>query len=1554
MDNLTGHSIRGYELKEQIGKGGFGAVYRAFQTSVNREVAVKVILPAYANQPDFIRRFETEAQLVAHLEHPFMVPLFDYWREPEGAYIVMRLLRGGSLRQAMDTRRFTPDDVLRLAEQVGGALAVAHRNSVVHRDLKPENVLLDEEGNAFLTDFGIAKVKRGNDDDNDDEGDEGGLTGSPGYMSPEQITQEPVTPQTDIYSFGIILYELLTGQHPFEQANVSELIVKHLQEPLPGLYLHDESLPEALNAVVQRATSKLPEDRYPDVLALTVDLRAAIQHSDVSVDTSEMVMVDLSALVNPYKGLRAFEESDAADFFGREALVAQLVGRMYEAHEYGRFLAVVGPSGSGKSSAVKAGMLPALRWGEVPGSESWFIAEMVPGIDPIQQLEAALIGVAYYAPRALDQQLRANERGLVHAVNGILPPDTEMLLVIDQFEEAFTLVKEEAERVRFLDLLRYAIIDPESRIRIIVTLRADFYDRPLLYEGFGTMMRSRTEVVLPLSAGELERAITGPAQRVGLEVDSDLVAALIADVREEPGALPLLQYVLTEVFERREGSRLTLAAYEASGGALGALARRADDLYNVMGQQQRAVTRQLFLRLVTLGEGAEDTRRRVAWAELHAITPDAEVLQGVLERFGRFRLLSFDRDAQTREPTIEVAHEALIREWQQLRTWLDESRADVRMQRTLSAAAAEWENSGQDSSFLLRGNRLAQYEEWVPQTDLALSAAEKGYFKASLAQREVLRAQEAERAARERELERQSQVRLRILVVVMSLAFVGALILSAVAFNQQQIAAVERDNARVAAITATVAQGQAQNEANRSLTQVAIAETAVKEADTQRDIAEFEALTSRSLALASNASQLEATGSTSLALALALEANLGLASPPDQAQRVLGRIAYAPGLIRRLDDGVALGHEAPVESVAFSPDGTRLLSASTDGGLILWDAETAQPLLLLQAHILPVTSVVFTPDGQGALSGSWDQSVILWDLQAGEPIQTFGGLGSDAGHRGRVSAVRVSTDGVRAVSGSTDGLIVWDLMAGELLRRIPQAGAVEALDISPDGQQALVGTEDNNVTLWDLNTGQPLGDFAGHLASVRAVAFSRDGKQALSASRDGAVLLWDLTEGRLAGRLESVDGMGHSLVINALRFTPDGRYAVTVSDDETAILWDLSLRVPLRTLGLEGEHAGPVNDVALHPSGGVAAVGVEDGSVLLWALRDSAVIWQQTAAAVGAESAVVQVAASADSTRLLAAMEEEGLLVCNTESCANPVPLPLPETDIADGVRLRSAVISPEGTRALSGDDQGRVLLWDLETGAVLRVLDGHTDEVRAVVFMPDGRRALSASDDTTLIMWDLETGEALRTLSGGHDRRVLSAAVSADGARALSGGADRLMVLWDLESGEVLHRFEGHARRVLSVAFSPDGRLGLSGSDDADIILWDLESSLEVRRFDVRSAGEPTAVTTVAFSPDGALAASAEESGAVTLWDPARGQPVRRFEVSNSIATSLSFVSDATLPSLVFSTRTGELLRVHAPSLVGLIEWVRANRYVPSLTPEQQRQYGILSAEASAVLDAD
>jgi WD40 repeat protein/serine/threonine protein kinase len=1520
MEDLSGRIVKGYELRRLIGEGGFGAVYLAHQRLIGREVAVKIILPQYANQPDFIRRFETEAQLVARLEHPHIVPLYDYWREPSGAYLVMRYLRGGSLHHSLKAEGpWKPQRIAEMLTQIAAALTVAHRQGVIHRDLKPENILMDENSNAYLSDFGIAKDLGMRDSITQNNA----IVGSPAYISPEQIKGGQPTPQTDIYMMGILLYEALTGQHPYPEATAASLLYKHLSEPIPDLSTINPDLPLALNTVIQRATAKEAEARYSDVLELASDFRRALRSERLLTESDERSITSgtltLPEPENPYKGLRAFQQADAGDFYGRETLTQKLVERLKENTPHSRFLAVVGPSGSGKSSVVKAGLIPALQKGATPGSDKWFIVEMVPGIDPMEELEATLLRVAVNPPDSLLNQLNEDERGFVRAVKRVLPgDDSELLLFIDQFEELFTLVDEEEKRTHLMDSLIAAVTDARSRIRVVITLRADFYDRPLNYVRFGELMQARTEIVLPLTTDEIEAAVSRPADRAGLQMERGLVTAIVADVKEQPGALPLLQYALTELYERREGRALTLAAYNDIGGTMGALARRAEELFAGLGKDGQAAARQIFLRLVTLGEGTEDTRRRVFQSELISLGGDRDTMEMVLDSFGRYRLLTFDNDPQTRQSTVEVAHEALIRQWTRLRDWLSESREDLRLQRRVSAAAQDWMESKNDQSFLARGSYLDQLEAWFDNTDLAMTEAEREYIHASTVLRERQRAEEAERQRREEELEQRSQNRLRALVVVMAAALVVALILSGIA-----------------------------------ITQGAAAREAQSEAEIARVEAEGNAQEARSLALAANARNALAENNPMLAVALGIESSEVYQPPDVEVVRVLASAVYAPGVRHRLTgheasvmavayspdgqtaasagaDGTlrvwdALGGtlrwEAEIEgivtSVAFSPDGREILSSGTDNLMRLWDATDGELIREYEGHEDTVTDVAFSPDGETALSGSLDRTMILWNIENGEIVREFDSTNDEENPLGAITVVAFSPDGTKVLAGTVDETIantgddytdrtvrVWDIESGEQLQRIaPASGFIRAADFSPDSERVVVGiwdgTNDGTLRIYDIDSGEEIRRIYAHSDIVSGVGYSPDGRYLVSSSWDNTLRVWDAQTGVEVRRFT---GFGERLL--GFAFSSDGEYVVTATGnignneiqtdrenarDKSVWVIDMRNRAEIRTLS---GHQDWVWEIDTSPDGRFIASG--SGPLRPPANDTSVRVWE---AQTGEEVHVLEA-----------------------------------HTDTVDGVAF-----SPDGETLLSGSWDSQVILWNVETGGLVREFEGHEGRVTSV----DLGETLAVSGDHlgTIILWDVETGEEIRQISVELDddasEEIGSVALNQDESRILATFADGRMRLFDVGTGDELVIYQGHTDQANIAVFSPDETRIASSSWDSTVRLWDTETGEQIRQF----TGHSGAVLTVAFSPDGQTLFTGGADETIRAWDVGTGEELRRFTGHTNWIASIKLMPDGRSMVSGAQDNTIKLWRVDR-NVEDLLIWAEDNRYVRTLTCDEQRQF--------------
>lgn len=1542
---LTGKLVKGYEFGELLGQGGFGVVYRAHQSVVSRDVAVKVVSPKYANQPEFIRRFESEAQVVARLEHPHIVPLYDFWREPDSTCLVMRFLRAGSLRDLIEKQGMLDTAMVsKVLEQIGRALKFAHDSGVVHQDIKADNIFLDDDGNAYLSDFGIAKEVGADASD-----DSGTLVGTPAYMAPEQIRGEGAGPQSDIYAFGIMLYEMLSGSRPFAEETLATLVYKHLNEPLPMIDHDALNLPPEFNTIIQRATAKDPSERYEDALSLVMEFQTALRDGAVSaeieleeLDFSEFELLETK---NPYKGLRAFQQADAADFFGRAAMINRVLDRLQEPVVQSNFLAVIGPSGSGKSSLVKAGVLPALRAGRIPGSENWFYAEMVPGEVPLEEMAAALLSVSTSPLPGIVDTLRDHVDGLAQGVYEALPArDSKLLLMIDQFEELFTQVEQESDRQQFLDLILNAVNAEDSPIMIIATLRADFYDRPLLYQGFGELIRARTELVLPLNDEELAETISGPAFRVGAVLEEGLVETIIDDVREQPGALPLLQYALTELFERREGALLTIGAYQDIGGTLGALAKRAEEVYRRFKKSGQNMARQMFLRLVTLGEGQEDTRRRILQTELLTLG-DREVVEDVIDRFGRYRLLTFDRDDATRSPTVEVAHEALIRRWERLREWLTESRTDIRLERELLNAANEWEMAKKDKSYLMQGNRLLAFEDWAESTNLRLNELELEFLAASLAARDEREHQERLRQERERELERQKARNMRIAAAIFGVAAALAVILSLFAFDQRNQAEEQRSIADEQREIAVEAMHVAETERDRADEQREIAVEAMH-------VAEVNERKNLSLALAANARAALSEYNPALALPVAIEARQVFEPPEAEVLRTLGRATFSPGPRFRFTDspqsilGVAFNSDgsvgayagsegvvylvntktgaglgaittgSPVNAIAFSPDDMMIAAAMSDMTVGLWQIAGGAELSRLSGHEDIVTDVEFSADGATLASSSADSTVRLWDAASGEALHVL------REHVDYVFKLSFNSDGARLASSSAaigisesertaehNTIQIWDVASGENILTIPPDGVgfVRDVEFSPDGATIAAttwsGALGGTARIYDVATGEELQRLYAHRDTIANLEFSPDGALLATASRDQSVKIWDIGKGVL---LTSYVDLGDR--IQDIEFSPDGETMLIGlgeagnfpdgSDspaDSSAYLWDLRNRTQAQVYSGHGNWVWAADisaDGSLVASGSGPLFGPESVAVL----DASARIWD---AETGAE---------------LLALEGH--------------------TNTVDSVRFL-----PDGQQLLSASWDGTIRRWDLNTGAEIQRYLVEDASVFMIDLLPNGAEFVSGSSDGLIRLWDIDSGDVIREYSG-HADPVNGVQVSADGNLLVSasggwGRNDLTVRLWDIESGELLQTFEGHGHIVNYARLAPNNEFIVSTSWDKTVRMWDVASGEEIRQF-VGHAGNTFGI---AITDDSATLLTTSSDTSVRMWDVASGEELARFEQHGD------WIQEIVLgPGEDFGVSAGQDYTVRRwvikRTADDLIDWARGNRYIRALSCAERQSY--------------
>jgi WD40 repeat protein len=1117
---------------------------------------------------------------------------------------------------------------------------------------------------------------------------------------------------------------------------------------------------------------------------------------------------------SPYKGLKKFEPGDSEHFFGRDQLILSLMQDVTQSN----LILLLGASGSGKSSVIQAGLIPRLR-----KSLGTKFTELIfkPDRDPFISLFSALLTKGRSQTEA-GLALASEVNTLSQVVTTLKREEEYWFIYIDQFEELFT-ISEPGKRDRFIEsLTRLYQTLHESQIRsvkIVMTMRADFLDRFSPYADLGRITHGNMRLITDMHRDELWLAIEQPAAQHGVVFEEGLVEEIIKDVQGQAGFLPLLQYTLELLWRNDDVSDRTLnkSTYRNLGGVRGALQKRVEQVFNSLSADEQAAAKNIFLNLVNVtGVGDADTFGRAVSKRAYRSQFTDFIAISTLTRLVNENLLVSDDKDQSKQSTVEIAHEALLSSWDTLKQWIEEAKDVLAIKSRLAEDMAQWKDLLQKdkdraNEELLTGSRLERILELRDEgifelRSIPLNLEENQFIDASVDWRD--------RIVRE---------------------------------QQEQLIKLER-----------------------ALTEATLREQSAR----VRHLASFQPVDSLLLAIQLTGKNLEKIPEQLLnQVSEGLQNSMNEACVPYRTHR-WGRsvwsVAFSPDgqiIVGARDDNVLRlsdlrgnlignyfeGHQMPVYSVAFSPDGKMIVSGSADDTILLWDLEGNPIGDPFQGHEGTVSSVAFSPNGQIIVSGSNDRTIRLWDLQGNLIEKPF------QGHEDAVSSVAFSPNGQIIVSGSNDRTIrLWDLQ-GNLIEEPFQGheDAVSSVAFSPNGQIIVSGSHDRTVRLWDLQGNLIEEPFQGH-EKITSVAFGPNGQTIAVGSRSITIYLWNFQE-KSVRQLSKDDkklseGDREDIFVNSVAFSPNGEILVT-GENHSMCLWR-DLRGDLVGQPLRG-HEDAVSSVAFSPNGQIIVSGSHDRTVRLWDLQGNLI----EKPFQGHEDAVSSVAFSPNGQIIASGSRDCTVRLWDLQG--NLIGQPFQGHERA----ITSVAFSPNGQIIASGSHDCTVRLWDLQGNLIGQPFQEDKHHVNSVEFSPDGKVIAIGCSTSTVHLRDLQ-GNSIGTSFSIYRNLVISfsfysVAFSPDGQTLVSGNVDGTVRLWDLQGKPVGLTFQGHESGVPSVNFSPDGQIIVSGSKDGTVRLWDRQGNPIGQTF----RGHEDEVWSVDFSPDGQIIVSGSKDGTIRLW---------------------------------------------------------------------------------------
>lgn len=1115
--------------------------------------------------------------------------------------------------------------------------------------------------------------------------------------------------------------------------------------------------------------------------------------------------------IPPYRGLLPFREEDAAFYFGRESFIQSL----REAVTNNSLTALVGPSGSGKSSLVHAGLLPDLRKSK---ADFWQVVSMRPGPSPIHSLASVFVRLLEPG-KPLEEQKSAADRlaesllqkmesleSLSSSAGGTSP----LLLVVDQWEELYTLAQDdETERNRFIEEILAAT--RSNSISVLILFRGDFYGRVMEHPELRRRLQGDYLIPLPdMSPADLRRAMEEPARKVDLEFETGLVDEILTDLEQQPGQLPLLEFVLERLWSERDrkSRKLLRSSYAAMGRLRGALARKADEITRALPE---AEVRRLFLRLVRVEEDAPVTRRRTPLEELD------NQAEKIASRFIESRLLVTGWDSKTGEEILEIAHEAIIQHWRRLRAWLEEDRAFLIWRDQLRHDLDTWLESGQKEAFLLTAGPLQVAEFWLEKHSDDLSAEAFGYIRLGLEKRG-------------REKRRRSIRRAVAAGLVATLFGLAGIVI---------YLAVERAHARSRNLAAEALQAKDRGLALAMLLSL----EAYKVAETVEAKGSLLSLLQQSRYL-----ERYLPGDPGTVFAASFSPQGDLVAVGGKGHVYLWDAASGA----RLGDFLDERHQRRIVCLDFSPNGTVLATGSEDHPEIrFWSISDRRPLPSL--FVEPsVQKLRFSLDGR-QMAVSTGKKVLVWDLETRRVVSEIIGAGE------WISSLAFSPDGEILAIADLAGSIILQRRDGSRARLVPSPGGqTVSIAFSPDGTRLATGGT-RGVQLWDVaSPGLLLADLGRGGDPVSVVAFSAggdNGDSIAAADVGGKIRVWDLSAGGEGKLRLSLQGHGGS--VWSLSFNPAGWLLSSGGNGET-ILWN-PRRLP-RLARVFSSVSDRIESIALDMEGGTMAASGDNGKVSLLSMVSGAPLKDFSHGHQGSVNRV----SFADGGNLVVTGGDDGrVLIWEKASQRSPRKIDLPGVTSED--RIVCLAISPDGMTGAAGTSTGRIFTWRIDRGGpALEMRKRHEGLITALAFDPSGEKLVSAAQ-WELFLWSLASREMIFEQPEAHDDMIFALVFNPSGLLA-SGSFDRTVRLWKVSDSLTSYGGALPAPQTTSLAFDREGDFLAAGGADGTIALWDM-SNPEARRPVGSGLRSPDPVESLAFDPTSRFLYTAGNQQ-IVVWD--------------------------------------------------------------------------------------